>query len=395
MKRKNSVFLFIVFIVVVLFVGGVLWYAQKVKREIAEVAQKQSEEIKKEQETKQEEKNEKDIKKDEIASIQDLIDGEYIPKPVDISDWQTYRNEELGFEMKMPRDWILADTYIEKDPDIQGDNFYFGKKNTTYTIPEGGKSSSAIIISSSNRYNKKAMPLRDFIQLRKSDYAQKLHTFSLNGIEAIILGSDSVYFFNGDRVWDINFQLHHDNSIHAKEYDVFLGIVNTFKFIEQVQIADTSSWKTYRNEKFGYQVMYPQETKPVIIPSGEKNSTDDGHIIDFQLNDFSVRVDALKSSHEGKTIDEFVDSKSNVGDPLFSDNIENREEKIIQGERAFQFKSNPFLGMQGTGEMYQTINTLISGNVYYYQIISNIPASSGQKAKDLYDAFVNSFQLIE
>lgn len=229
MIKKRIPFLIIFLCTAVIIAGGVFWYIDEVKNE-AEFTQKQIEEQQKKLQEEIRKKQEEQTEKNEIASVQDLIDGEYVFKPVDTSDWQTYRNEELGFEAKIPRDWILADTYIEKDQDIQGNNFYFGKKNTTYTIPEGGKSNSAIIIASSNRYNKKAMPLRDFIQLRKSDYAQKLHTFSLNGIESLILGNDSVYFFNEDRAWDISFQLYHDDFIYAKEYDIFLGIVTTFKF---------------------------------------------------------------------------------------------------------------------------------------------------------------------
>lgn len=39
---------------------------------------------------------------DEVESVKDLVDGEYTFTPIDTSDWQTYRNEELGFEVKVP-----------------------------------------------------------------------------------------------------------------------------------------------------------------------------------------------------------------------------------------------------------------------------------------------------
>ncbi len=45
---------------------------------------------------------------DEVASVQDLIDGEYTFTPLDTSDWKTYRNEELGFEVKYPGSWMLV-----------------------------------------------------------------------------------------------------------------------------------------------------------------------------------------------------------------------------------------------------------------------------------------------
>jgi hypothetical protein len=51
----------------------------------------------------------------EIDSIQDLVDAEYQFEPVDTSDWQIYRNEEAGFEVKIPGEWFCDGSALELD----------------------------------------------------------------------------------------------------------------------------------------------------------------------------------------------------------------------------------------------------------------------------------------
>jgi hypothetical protein len=125
-----------------------------------------------------------------------------------------------------------VNTYVADD--IKGSYMYFGKEKTTYSIPEGGESNAAILVLSSDRYNKEAMPLRDFFQKRKSGYGEKLVSLSVDDRKAVMLGEKDVNFFDGDKAWTINFQLYYDrnNNIHTKEHDVFLGMIKTFKFLK-------------------------------------------------------------------------------------------------------------------------------------------------------------------
>ncbi len=207
----------VVFIALVLTGTGILWWKIKnvsQSEKIAEKIERQS------------------AKDDEIESVKDLIDGEYVFAPIDTSDWQTYRNEEAGFEMKIPKNWKLVNTY--KDSEIKGEYLYFGKEGTTYPISEGGESGAAILVMSSDRFNKKAMPIREFLQKRKSGYGENLSSLSVDNTKAIVLGEKSVYFFNSDKAWTISFQLYYDpnNNIHVDEHTIFLGMTKTFKFLE-------------------------------------------------------------------------------------------------------------------------------------------------------------------
>lgn len=177
---------------------------------------------------------EQPVKTDEIESIKDLIDGEYVFTSIDTSDWKTYQNEEMevGFEMKIPKNWKLVNSY--KDNEIKGVYLYFGKEGAVYSIPEGGESDSAILVLSSDRFNKKAIPIRDFLQKRKSGYGESVSSLSIDNVEAIVLGEKAVYFFKDDKAWTISFQLYYDpsNSIHINEHDIFNGMLKTFKFLE-------------------------------------------------------------------------------------------------------------------------------------------------------------------
>ncbi len=82
MTKKSIVFLSIFLATAVLIAGGVLWYANEVKKEIIKTSKEQM----------------------EIKIPQGNQD-------IDTSDWKTYRNEKLGFEIKYPKNW----SYEEKE----------------------------------------------------------------------------------------------------------------------------------------------------------------------------------------------------------------------------------------------------------------------------------------
>ena len=141
MNRKTLVVAAVSLVLLVVFGGGILWRFHITTQEMMRQAQ-ETQAVQKGAEVQ------KQAAHSEIESVKDLIDGEYTFSPVDTSTWQTYRNEELGFEVKIPKDWEMRDIYQDEDKSA---DIWFSQKGKWYEF-EGG-SYNAIIISISFKTN--------------------------------------------------------------------------------------------------------------------------------------------------------------------------------------------------------------------------------------------------
>jgi len=54
------------------------------------------------------------VRVEDVKNIMELVDGEYKFDKIDTSNWKTYKNEDIGIEMKIPSDWVCVEDKITK-----------------------------------------------------------------------------------------------------------------------------------------------------------------------------------------------------------------------------------------------------------------------------------------
>ena len=127
MTKKN---LIIGIVVLIALVGGVVLWNQKSKQNTNQAEQQVIKQNKKEKVQKKiikalngdfsddkkykTPKKRKIIRVEDVKNIMELVDGEYKFDKVDTSNWKTYRNEDIGIEMKIPGDWVCTEDKVTK-----------------------------------------------------------------------------------------------------------------------------------------------------------------------------------------------------------------------------------------------------------------------------------------
>ncbi len=102
MTKKN---LIIGIVVLIALAGGVVLWGQKNKQQ--DTKQQTNKEVVKQTQGQATVQKQETTEKQQTNSQNQIIDGELKPEEkIDTSDWKTYRNEELGFEVKYPKGWI-------------------------------------------------------------------------------------------------------------------------------------------------------------------------------------------------------------------------------------------------------------------------------------------------
>ncbi|MDP4007314.1 MAG: hypothetical protein Q8P55_01835 [bacterium] len=211
------------------------------------------------------------------AGQKTLENGEekVIEERVDVSDWQTYRNETYRFELKHPESWSFQESNAlsPTHPD-QNRGFIQISINNGINQPEDESMSpcqpgyAALTFQIGKlRENREAfIEFKDFVNFlienpeRGGPPVPKpvLIKTMLGGHNALMIGSgvydecESAFYYvdqNSDRFTTVSL-------IAEKDTDKLIidQILSTFRFIE---LVDTSDWQTYRNEEYGFEVKYP------------------------------------------------------------------------------------------------------------------------------------------
>ncbi len=227
MSKKAFLISSIIFLSAMILLGVLFWYEKKITSDTDHVDQSQGTEPT------------ENTAQDPISSIKDLIDGEYQIPSVDTSKWKTYRNDELGFEVKIPQEW--NESYSFGYPAANGGAIGFGEYGKMYKVepmPEGASEENyAILVESYSHDFYSSKDVRDIIEMKKKELPRaSLDKLSLQfESPGLFLSSNEqgeVLLWSDSRFFDIKFipsVRENRRKDNMEEYDVFLGIARTFK----------------------------------------------------------------------------------------------------------------------------------------------------------------------
>lgn len=194
----------------------------------------------------------------DVNTFEVLTDGkakdknyEYrLGRRIDTSNWQTYRNDELGFEVKYPPDWKIENNTLRTKEEAEFNNPCDGPMECTTSI----KPIASITWSSDFQYNTETLQSwldkqcnevgfeRGFLKQVGSENYEAAHCQG----EGIACEFGSCYNFYGINIEDNNssekirawlgvnevFSAERDVENYKTYFPVFDQIVSTFKFIE-------------------------------------------------------------------------------------------------------------------------------------------------------------------
>lgn len=326
--------------------------------------------------------------------VKQVSDGAKADGDMDISTWEVYRNDELGFEMKLPREWsgritggIPHNSYMDErhpfwDPELgrgywSGDKIHLSMivKQTTSTLEEfNEKTGMGFGVSPQ--------------EAKVNDYSAYRLTRSIDGKESPAdseiggyQSGEKLLIKNNDVYYYLDFSESSNSLIEAQEKEKkWNKALSTLKFSSLPSTTrkaiDAFDWKTYRDEEFGFEMSVPSEWENAMFVS--KNDLSNLLNPPFWFSAFDVKfwrnqhVDIVFAVDRSTlTLDEYI-KKLGIG-----------QEKIIamNGMELYQYSEKeeiPLNQDKGT-VLYSTVNRIVLKNKDKYYLFNVLSFSEDEQ----------------
>ncbi len=172
------------------------------------------------------------------------------------TNWKTYRNDEYGFEFKLPPRWINAEILPK-----------------TFISFVDNLDESEVLIKLKNEKSNYLEPVCNFYVYSNKNWDEFM-SIDAGGKPTFINSKNGFTYGWGCGQDDYGYAGfdEYNTSIDENKLDLINSgkvrgpfqefknlIIPTFKFIEVATSSDISTWKTYKNEKYGFEFKYPRD----------------------------------------------------------------------------------------------------------------------------------------
>ncbi|MCX6752265.1 MAG: hypothetical protein NTZ87_02075 [Candidatus Nomurabacteria bacterium] len=217
------------------------------------------------------------------------------------ANWKTYTNTKYGFEVKYPVDWRTEETKTR-----YGSTIF----SLALVSPETDDFIKKVPGTDASTFDVDFMiyPLN-----YRSNGVRSQVVFNGINAEKVVseseLGTHSIIYLDGK---NYTYGIYNISPRNIEEND---QILSTFKFIEPTTQIDTSNWKTYTNEKYGFSLSYPTDFENV----NDLTATQQNSLLTYMAvclvgnNNSRIRPDQSGFCYVGKqTSDGFTMASLNI-----------------------------------------------------------------------------------